>query len=553
MSSFHFSSKVLNLVDTRPKADELKGAVKLDPNLKEYLQFGDESIKESNIYQSNCLNSTTFATFNRQDQSLSDFISQLCKQFEIEPGSFNSGDKEHFGLMFDDKINFVTEQNKNLINQGFILKLTASPLNYAKYFLKNLSSKNLLATENLSLFSSLCQDFVFIEAFTCLEGIQRLIKIIEENENCQSSSTIYLGLLNILLQLMQQFPQIFPWPESSTQFVRKITFFVNGQSKLEQNGTRALALEMLLAISEHCEHLNECLKSEMPVDLLIRHLDNTNERVLISSISLINSIYVLADREERINIVKLLHEKPFISAIGRILNREENLNNGQQLNNKISSQPLPSQISPEKSKLYEKIAHFQQIRFDEVCALALRTPTDKEINFLKVLGNEFGSFDSSNSTELPSNEFSDQQTIQQKEDWLMFRKMLNTHFIMRPTVLPQILVHLTEMLVQILGICSDSSSVARRFGLSKVPRYFRLVLQLERPFYDLFRILVELFCRTWNDMNAKFDEINKVYNVVQDQFERSLFANPNSLEQLEIEMLRKRFSYFNMQKPGPRL
>ncbi|CAK5090764.1 unnamed protein product [Meloidogyne enterolobii] len=50
---------------------------------------------------------------------------------------------------------------------------------------------------------------------------------------------------------MQQFPQIFPWLELSTQFVRKITFFVNGQSKLEQNGTRALALEMLLAISEH--------------------------------------------------------------------------------------------------------------------------------------------------------------------------------------------------------------------------------------------------------------------------------------------------------------
>ncbi|CAK5090151.1 unnamed protein product [Meloidogyne enterolobii] len=50
---------------------------------------------------------------------------------------------------------------------------------------------------------------------------------------------------------MQQFPQIFPWTELSTQFVRKFTFFVNGQSKLEQNGTRALALEMLLAISEH--------------------------------------------------------------------------------------------------------------------------------------------------------------------------------------------------------------------------------------------------------------------------------------------------------------
>ena len=64
--------------------------------------------------------------------------------------------------------------------------------------------------------------------------------------------------------------------------------------------------------------------------------------------------------------LKLLHEKPFISAIGRILDRQENLINQQQLNKKISSQPIPTQISPEKSKLYEQIARFQQIRFDEV-------------------------------------------------------------------------------------------------------------------------------------------------------------------------------------------
>uniref|UniRef100_A0A1I8BXP1 ELMO domain-containing protein n=1 Tax=Meloidogyne hapla TaxID=6305 RepID=A0A1I8BXP1_MELHA len=541
MSSFHFSSKVLNFIDTRPKANELKGAVRLDPNLREYLPFGDGSINGLiSTSQSISLNLTTFATFNREDQPLPDFISQLCKQFGLELGSIgNKGDIcEHLVLMFDDKICFVTEKNKNLINQG----------------------------------------------------IQKLARIIEDNENCQSS--IILTLLNILLQLMQSFPQIFCWSDLSTQFVRKIAFFVNGQSKLEQNETRALALEMLLNISEHCEHLNECLKSEMPVDLLIRHLDNTNERVMIGSISLISSIYVLADREERINIVKLLHEKPFISAIGRVLDREENSNN-QQLT-KLSSQ-IPSQIlSSEKSKLYEQLARLQQIRFDEVCALALRTPTDKEIDFLKALGDELGSTESP-TTPLPSNEFYDQQTIQQQEeDWLMFRKMvqktppgllsicaiidltqtktpssnenqleetliasnlawnklkeLNSHFIRRPSILPQILVHLTTMLIQILGICSDSSSVSRRFGISKVHRFFRLVLQCERPFHELFRILVELFCRTWNDMNANFDEINKVYNVVQDQFERALFEDPNSLEQLEIETLRKKFSYFNMQK-----
>jgi hypothetical protein len=60
-----------------------------------------------------------------------------------------------------------------------------------------------------------------------------------------------LGLMHSLLQLMQLFPQLVPWQSLSSQFVRKIAFFVNGQSKLEQNDSRALALDTLLALTEH--------------------------------------------------------------------------------------------------------------------------------------------------------------------------------------------------------------------------------------------------------------------------------------------------------------
>jgi hypothetical protein len=57
--------------------------------------------------------------------------------------------------------------------------------------------------------------------------------------------------MHALLQMMQLFPQIVPWPSLSGQFLRKIAFLVNGQSKLEQNDSRALALDMLLALAEH--------------------------------------------------------------------------------------------------------------------------------------------------------------------------------------------------------------------------------------------------------------------------------------------------------------
>jgi hypothetical protein len=44
-----------------------------------------------------------------------------------------------------------------------------------------------------------------------------------------------------------------------------------------------------------------------------------------------------------------------------------------------------------------------------------------------------------------------------------------------------------------------------------------------------------------------------VLSVVQDQLERAMVEDPNTLEELEVEMLRKRFSYFNMQKVGGQL
>lgn len=60
-----------------------------------------------------------------------------------------------------------------------------------------------------------------------------------------------------------------------------------------------------IIFSSTSEHLHEGLRREVPVDSLIRHLDNTDQRVLLSSLALINALYSLADREERISIVKV--------------------------------------------------------------------------------------------------------------------------------------------------------------------------------------------------------------------------------------------------------
>jgi hypothetical protein len=93
---------------------------------------------------------------------------------------------------------------------------------------------------------------------------------------------------------------------------------------------------------------------------------------------------------------------------------------------------------------------------------------------------------------------------------------LDAAFIGRPSLFPQLLAKLVLILIQVLGICGNSTGefflnflhfklylVGQRFGIARQPRFWRIVFKCEQPFYDLFRILVQLFNRTWRDMNAK--------------------------------------------------
>lgn len=40
--------------------------------------------------------------------------------------------------------------------------------------------------------------------------------------------------------------------------------------------------------------------------------------------------------------------------------------------------------------------------------------------------------------------------------------------------------------------------------------FTQLILKSERPFYDIFGVNVELFHRTWREMHANVDDLDKV-------------------------------------------
>ncbi|KAI1701073.1 pleckstrin homology domain-containing protein [Ditylenchus destructor] len=111
---------------------------------------------------------------------------------------------------------------------------------------------------------------------------------------------------------------------------------------------------------------------------------------------------------------------------------------------------------------------------------------------------------------------------------------------LRLSVWPTVMAQIAMSLIQVLGIHEESKCKSNR-------DLCRLMLKLEQPFYELFNVVMDLFSRTWREMHANVDDLQKVLSVVHDQFERAMATNPNSLEELD-KLLQKKLSYFNMQK-----
>ncbi|VDK34180.1 unnamed protein product [Gongylonema pulchrum] len=107
--------------------------------------------------------------------------------------------------------------------------------------------------------------------------------------------------------------------------------------------------------------------------------------------------------------------------------------------------------------------------------------------------------------------------------------------------------HLVQMLIDILHIINEPGILFFFFfaleqrSLSTVEAHFftegeRLMVLLfksDRPFLDLFAVLVRLFHRTWREMHASDEDIKKVLAVVRKQMDVCLLEKPESIEKLE--------------------
>uniref|UniRef100_A0A915PXA7 ELMO domain-containing protein n=1 Tax=Setaria digitata TaxID=48799 RepID=A0A915PXA7_9BILA len=508
---FHTASKPLKEIDIRLPENLVKGAVKLDPHLRKYL--GSEYPAESNANVNWAYN-----------EVLTDLITRLSIELKLPQSERNT-----YALKFEDRDNdgvFLTKENRGLVPQGFILILTASPERYAKNFLSRLHNPSMhdLRT-TLTELIALCGDISFATEFMRVGGYVYIFEVFEKGL-CADSVSCQSRFLQALLLLMDH-PGLMYWSQVPDEFISKVAENITGRAKQEDNTLLVSSLNIVdLILNSKKEEKMNLVFQEVPFESLIRHLEKSDERVILNVLTLMNSLYNKAKDHVKNDIIEHLHVTPFRCAIEKSVLRK-----GKQLDVGIEQQ----------------LVTVQRIQLNKLSQKAMRIPTEAEIERVFQLKI----FNGDNNKSMHANIVSEERraeflsfteaVIQTPPGSLALETIVSfvtyhsdsiAKISMENSMRSDknlwsfllVSVHLVQMLIDILHVVSEPE---------EGDRLMVLLFKSDRPFLDLFAVLVKLFHRTWREMHASEEDTKKVLAVVRKQIDVCLLEKPDTIEKLE--------------------
>lgn len=216
-----------------------------------------------------------------QNEPLSEIVHSMCIEFNV------SKDSGMYALQLmeqDTGVNkYVTEENRDEIKNGSILRLVLSPSEMVKQIIVRLGSEvsdidgKLWA---LSKLSTLSGDPVFAKAFFTIDGYKIIMEIILNTAESHSNITYCLRSF-IWLMHYQLIPPI------EDEFVRRLIDFVSSEQYLP-----AELMKCSLVILEKVVQRKECTKmTQIGVPDLNQHLwDRENPTIQEKALALINAL-----------------------------------------------------------------------------------------------------------------------------------------------------------------------------------------------------------------------------------------------------------------------
>lgn len=472
-----------------------------------------------------------------QNLPLTSIVRDVCAQWSVE-------NAERHAFKYADpppsapasaKFGYITEDNRQKLRDGDILKLALAPSVAAEDLVGKIRSKSpdeksRAATELYSL----SKDYVFALEFIQLEGIQLLTTTVEGSQLVNDVEIQQLAhILGAFLELMEH--GIVSWDALTENFVKKLINFIDKSLNHQEyfhSSVVSRSLAILESIVLNSSKFYKTVAKEIPVSTPIPFLSKQAVEVKYNTLAFINAMVSKAsDREV---VMRELSLNRFSrSVLDYVLNHFHG--------------DVPQEIAHE---LYVFQCHVLNLvegrmkrRFvagdsrmeEDVRLLPMRAFPDeysgnkhsapiseqhwKQLGFLK--GDPQDDFN-----ECPPGILAlDCMVYFAKSKHDMFTRLL---FSYADSQCPFALacIALTKVLCQIFRIGEQPSEIGYEF----IP----VLVWSEEPFKEVFSIGIQLLFKTWREMRASVLDLEKVMAVVTKQITTVLQGGGSSLTSFDI-------------------
>jgi len=241
---------------------------------------------------------------NRQTP-LVNIIKSLCDKFKLK-------DPRHYQLQFDETHVqpppiYITEENRDKIKNGGILKLDFSPQEMSSSMAEGFSSGN-IAKEKIRTLAKLAVDVTFVEHFVTQNGLTHLAKFIVAVANSRDFSKKSGYALSAFVDIMDH--DIVSWETVSEEVLESVLWYMDVKTQPDILAIKS-ALEILeWAVLKSSVGKNFVTGARVDMDHFISTLKTRDVEIQVACISLLNAILNFSPKERKNQIRKKLFSQP---------------------------------------------------------------------------------------------------------------------------------------------------------------------------------------------------------------------------------------------------
>ncbi|XP_023379285.1 engulfment and cell motility protein 3 isoform X2 [Pteropus vampyrus] len=494
-----------------------------------------------------------------QAKPLAAVVKEVCDAWSL-------AHSERYALQFaDGHRRYITENNRTEIKNGSILCLSTAPDLEAEQLLGGLQSGSHEGRrEALRHFVLLAPDMTFAQEVISRDGLQRLGIIIEDGDDL---GEVLALALKAFLELMEH--GVVSWETLSIPFVRKVVCYVN--MNLMDASVQPLALGLLESVTLSSPALGQLVKSEVPLDRLLVHLQVMNQQLQTKAMALLTALLQGASPTERKHMLDYLWQRNLRQFIYKnIIHSAAPLGDEmahhlyvlQSLTLGLLEPRMRTPLDPYSQR--EQLQALRQAAFEpEGESLGAGLNADRRRS---LCAREFRKLGFSVSDRYPaphpassqgcccsrglrpflSSPFPLPQNSNPAQDLehvppglLALDNMLYfsrhapsaySRFVLENSSredkhecpFARSSIQLTVLLCELLRVGEPCSETAQDFS----PMFFGQ----DQSFHELFCVSIQLLNKTWKEMRATQEDFDKVMQVVREQLARTLALKPSSLE-----------------------